>query len=559
MRLTLRDYQEECVQQHYTFFATNPEGHPLFVVPTGGGKSLVIAEFIKRSMEAWPDTRFLVLTHVKELIRQNYDEFCNHVKASPWSSGKNSVGIYSAGMKRRDTDATVLFAGIQSVYNRAEELGHFDLVLIDEAHLVPKKGLGRYRAYLDDLREINPGVRVCGYTATHFRLDGGYLHKGDGRIFTDVAYEVTLETLITAGFLVTLCAKMPEHCIDTSNIGRSMSDFILKDLERAAIADGVVEGAVRELVHYGNMFDRRHWLIFCVGIDHAKAVVAELKGRHGFGDTDVQSVFGHTPKDERDEVVSRFRDGKLTALVNVGVLTTGFNAPCLDLMAVMRPTQSTGLYVQMMGRGMRTHPGKDDCLVLDFGGNVERHGPINRVKPRKQGSGDSPDEEPVPLQKVCPECKSIVLLNAPVCPDCGFEWPKEFMAAAHAKIASYIAPIDMGANKPQLMEVRSVFYRRHHSNKEGKPDSLRVDYSCGMRMISEWVCIEHSGFAGRKASSWWNRHGGHAPIPLTIDDALERLAELNKPETIEVSPDGDYDRVSAVFFKEELDDDEWRD
>lgn len=544
--LTMRPYQEECLQQHLDFFAHNPTGNPLFVLPTGSGKGALIAEFVRRSITAWPSTRFLILTHVMELIRQNHSEFLRQ------ANGMASLtGIYSAGIGRRDTGSQVLFAGIQSIYKRADELGSFDLVLIDESDLVPMKGLGRYRSYLEALREINPTVRVCGYTATHFRLDGGYLHKGDGRLFTDVAYEIHLETLIKGGYLVPLIAKKPENVIDTSSVGRSMSDFVLKDLERAALADGIVEAAVRETIHYGELFDRHHWLVFCVGIEHAEVVKAELKSQSGL---DVELVTHLTPKDERDKMVTAFRDGKLPVLVNVGVLTRGFNAPCCDLMAVMRPTQSAALYVQIMGRGMRPFPGKENCIVLDFGENVERHGPINKVRPKKQDSSNPEDK--APLQKVCPECQSIVLLNAMVCPDCGFEWPASEMAEAHAKIASYLSPIDMSANRPQLVEVRNVFYRQHTSKKGSM--SMRVDYACGMRMFTEWVCVEHQGYAGQKACQWWGRHGGNVPLPITVEEAIERHGELNTPETIEVTPEGKYDRITDVFFKdEEPSDGEW--
>jgi DNA repair protein RadD len=536
MKFTLRDYQEECVAAHYDYFARNARGHPLFVVPTGGGKSLIIAEFIKRTLDAWPDQRVLVLTHVKELIAQNFEEFCDHVGASPWSPGRHVAGIYSAGLRRRDTDQSVLFAGIQSIYRRADELGHFDLVLIDEAHLVPKKGLGRYRSYLEALERINPAVKVCGYTATHYRLDGGYLHIGDGRIFTDVAYEVRLETLVEAGHLVPLVAKAVENPIDTSSVATSRGDFVLSQLEEAAL--DVVNDAVFEAVMTAAMHDRRHWLFFASGIEHAKAIASCLFDQG----IDVATIFGDTPREEREKTVKRFRDGKLTALVNVGVLTTGFNAPRCDLMAVMRPTQSTALYVQIMGRGMRTFPGKTNCLVLDYGENVMRHGPINKVRPKKHGGGEAPAKE-------CPECKSIVALGVKQCPECGYLWPWEPPTRSQTRKAETLAPFDPNAHKPRVYVVDSVHYREH--NKPGKPTSLRVDYQCGMRMISDWVCLEHGGYATRKACDWWQRNGGAAPIPYTTAEALKRAGELDDPVAIEVVDDGKYERVRRVLFETE--------
>lgn len=535
-KLELRDYQEECVERHYSFMAENP-GHPLFVVPTGGGKSLVLAEFIKRSTDLWPETRILVVTHVKELIRQNYLEFCDHVGASPWAVGKRKIGIYSAGLGRREVDCNVLFAGIQSIWKKAHRLGHFDLVLIDEAHLVPKKGIGRYRHYLEELRKINPKLRICGYTATHYRLDGGYLHKGDGRVFTDVAYEVSVTHLIEEGYLVPPVSKDVQAKIDTSDVKTSAGDFNRQQLEQAAMREGLVAASVAETLDFASRYDRKHMLFFAAGVDHAKEILDELD----HAGVEARAVFGHTPKEERDETVDAFRNAELPALVNVGVLTTGFNAPCCDLMAVMRPTQSTALYVQIIGRGMRTYPGKENCIVLDFGGNVERHGPINRVKVRGKGEGPPPT-------KVCPACDSIVLSSMRFCPECGYLFDFKPREVTHAEVASALKPWDPAEESARTYDVTGIFFRLHV--KEGKPDSMRIDYICGMKTFSEWVCIEHGGFAGRKATKWWLSNGGEMPVPITTQEAINRSDEIRAPVEIVVTPDGEFDRVSRLIHGE---------
>lgn len=538
-KLQLRDYQEECVQAHYDFFEKRTEGNPIFVVPTGGGKSLIMAEFIRRTLHAWPETRILVATHVKELIEQNHDEFLAH-----WDGDKvfPPCGIYSASVGKRDTQAQVLFAGIQSIWNKVEVFGAFDLVLIDEAHLVPKRGLGRYRSYLDALAELNPKVRVCGYTATPYRLDGGYLYEGEGRIFTHVAYTVRVEMLIERGYLAPLAAKKTEHEIDVSRVGTTAGDFKVGQLEAVATEGDATEDAVDEMVAVARAEDRHHWLVFAIGRDHA-AKIRERLDHHGIEN---RAVFGTTGKGERFETTRDFKEGRLQCLVNVGVLTTGFNAPRCDLMAVMRPTQSAALYVQIMGRGMRTFPGKEDCLVLDYGGNVERHGPINRVRPKKKGNGKNDGIVPM---KVCPECETFVELGTPECPSCGFEWSAGEISAEHERVASVLSPIDMEAGKPQRLRVSRMFFRRH--TKPGSPDSLRVDFLCGMRTITDWVCVEHEGFAGRKAVGWWSRFGGAAPAPSTVDEALERQSEISQPSAIDVVPDGNYERVKNPVFESE--------
>lgn len=552
MRHTLRDYQEECLDAHYRFFEQSPHGHPLFVMPTGSGKSLVIAEFVRRSIEAWPMTRVLILTHVRELIQQNHDEF-----VANWGDPIHPAGIYSAGIGRRDARARVLFAGIQSVYQRAHELGAFDLVLIDESHLVPKDGMGRYRTYLDELEKINQDVRICGYTATPYRLDGGFLHEGDGRIFTDIPYEVGLDRLIEGGHLVPLVCRIPEHVIDTSAVHTERGDFKLNELEAAATGRDLVRMSVGEVVEAGQDRNRKHWLFFVTTVRHAEMVVEELT-RHGI---EALAVFGHSRKDDRDQAVERFRDGDLPALVNVGCLTTGFNAPCCDLMAVMRPTQSTGLYVQMMGRGMRTYPGKHDCLVLDFGENVLRHGPINAVDPNVQGRSDS---ERV---RVCKafigngKCGATAPLSAKECEDCGNAFLKQCPGCGaripvhdrcdcdyvrkHSSSAGTASPYEPGMEGRQKHAVQDWYFRRHV--KADKPDSLCVQYICGLRSFSEWVCIEHGGYASQKADRWWQQRGGKMPLPMTVSEALLRTGELSMPSEIEVEMDGKYMRVKKLI------------
>lgn len=533
-RLVLRDYQSECVASHYNYFANNADGNPLFVIPTAGGKSLVIAEFIRRSLDAWPETRVLVVTHVMELIEQNYNEFVNH-----WGGIIGCpAGIYSAGLGRRESQAKVLFAGIQSIYNKVERLGWFDLVLVDECHLIKKKASGRYRTYLEALRKTNPAVRVCGYTATPFRMDGGYLHKGKDRLFTDIAYDVKLEPLIEDGYLAPLVAKLPKNIIDTSDVHTVAGDFKKDELERAAMRGDMVQLAVSETVELAEKYNRHHWLFFGTSIAHAEAIMEQLSA-HGIQSS---AVFGHTPKDERAATIKKFKAGNLTALVNVGVLTTGFNAPCCDMIALMRPTKSTALYIQILGRAMRTHPGKKDALILDFGENVARHGPINRVRVRDKGEGPPPT-------KVCPECASILMAGLAECPECGYIFPKRPRETKHEVTASELKPFDPEANKPKLMKVTSMFFRRHE--KTGKPDSLRVDFLCGMRTITAWVCLEHGGFAQKKAGRWWFQFGGTAPIPVTVEDALGRQHEIKQPIKITVIPDGDYERIGKPIFEEE--------
>jgi DNA repair protein RadD len=509
--LTLRPYQQAAISSIYGYFQTD-KGNPLVVIPTAGGKSLVMAAFIEGVLKAWPDQRILIVTHVRELIAQNHAEMIGLWPEAP-------AGIYSAGLGKREAQARILFAGIQSIHRRAQEIGHTDLVLIDEAHLIPGNSSTMYRRFLDGLARINPALKVIGLTATPFRLDSGMLHEGKSALFTDIAYEAPVRELIDAGYL------------DVSKVGTRAGDFIARDLAAAVDKEAITRAAVTEIIEHGR--ERKSWLAFCSGVEHAQHVAEEF-GRQGIS---CRTIFGDTPKEERDAIIAGFKRGEIRALASMGVLTTGFNAPAVDLIALLRPTKSAGLYVQMVGRGTRLAPGKENCLVLDFAGNVRRHGPIDLVRPRRPGEagvGEAPT-------KVCPECDSIIALSATECPDCGYVFPTR-----KVKIAPTAATLPVLSPKAQWLQVAGVSYSRH--DKLGGLPSLKVTYSCGFKSYSEWVCIEHQGYARQKAAGWWRKRAPGCPVPLTVDQAIVEATRLARPSEISVRPSGRYVEVSGYRF-----------
>jgi DNA repair protein RadD len=521
--LTLRPYQQAAINAIYGYFQ-NHKGNPLVVIPTAGGKSLVMAAFIEGVLKAWPDQRILIVTHVRELIAQNHAEMIGLWPEAP-------VGIYSAGLGKREAQARILFAGIQSIHRRAQEVGHTDLVLIDEAHLIRGNSSTMYRRFLDGLARINPALKVIGLTATPFRLDSGMLHEGKNALFTDIAYEAPVRDLIDAGYLSPLVSKQPATRLDVSKVGTRAGDFIQRDLAAAVDQEAITRAAVTEIIAHG--LDRKSWLTFCSGVDHARHVAEEF-ARQGII---CSTIFGDTPKEERDAIIAAFKRGEIRALASMGVLTTGFNAPAVDLIALLRPTKSAGLYVQMVGRGTRLAPGKENCLVLDFAGNVRRHGPIDLVRPKRPGDGGG-GEAPT---KVCPMCESIIALSATECPDCGYVFP-----AREVKIAPTAATLPVLSPKAQWLPVHGVSYSRH--DKLGGLPSLKVTYNCGLRSYSEWVCIEHQGYARQKAADWWCKRAPGCPVPLTVAEAIAEAKRLVRPSEISVRPSGRYVEVSGYRF-----------
>jgi DNA repair protein RadD len=525
--MELRPYQRAAIDALYAYFASKT-GNPLVVIPTGGGKSLCLAAFIREALTAYAETRILMVTHQRELIAQNFQALLRAWPEAP-------AGIYSAGLSRRDIHAQILFAGIQSVHRHASRVQRCDLVLIDEAHLLGRSDSGMYRAFLAELNAINAGLlKVVGFTATPYRLDSGMLHEGKDRLFTDIAYEVPVLEMIQQGYLAPVIPKQTTTQLDVASVGTRGGEFIAKDLEAAVDRDEVTQAAVAEIIEHGQ--GRGSWLVFCSGVAHARHVRDAIREHR----ISCETVTGATPAPERDGILSAFKRGQLRCVTNANVLTTGFDAPGVDLIALLRPTKSAGLYVQMVGRGTRLAEGKEDCLVLDFAGNTARHGPIDTVDGRKKEKSDTPGEAPI---KVCPECETINHASVRRCIECDHEFPPPVV-----KVASQAASDALLSTQVQSAwcEVTGISYARHE--KAGKPASLRVTYECGLARHSEWVCLEHTGYPRERAVQWWGRRAAGLPIPARIDEALAQTAALRVPIGIQVRPAGQYTEITAVRF-----------
>lgn len=525
MTLTLRPYQDAAINGIYNYFHEST-GNPLVVIPTAGGKSLVMAKFVEGVLKNYPDQRILIVTHVQELIEQNYKELMRLWPEAP-------AGIYSAGLKQRDIHARILFAGIQSIYKHVYEVQQCDLVLIDEAHLIPRTSNTRYCSFLAGLKRLNPDLKVIGLTATPYRLDSGLLHEGDDAVFTDIAYEATVRELIDQGYLAPVVSKKMNTELDVTGVRTQGGEFVAKELEAAVDKDSITQAAVDEIIEYGKT--RKSWIVFCAGVKHAHHVRDAIRTRG----ISCETIVGDTPSHERERIIADFKAGKIRCLTNANVLTTGFNAPAVDLIAMLRPTKSAGLYVQIVGRGCRLAPGKTDCLVLDFAGNIARHGPIDAVRPKRPKGGD----DGVAPTKACPDCNSIVHASVRECPDCGHIFPPPQL-----KIDTKASTLDILSNRnSQWVPVTRVSYAKH--DKPGKPPSLRVDYWSGLAHHSEWICIEHTGYPRQKAASWWANRAPGLPLPKRVDDALACAQQLKCPAEIAVRSSGRYMEVVGARFQ----------
>lgn len=533
--MQLRYYQQAAIDDLYAWMSHN-SGSPLVIIPTAGGKSLCIAKIIQDVMTHWPDQRIICLTHVKELVSQNFAELKGVLPDVP-------AGIYSAGLGCRDDDAQILFASIQSIYKKAYKMRNqqCNLIMIDEAHLLSRDQSSMYGKFIADMREINGNnIRIVGFTATAYRLDSGWLHKGDDRIFDGIAHETKMTALIKDGYLSPLISKRTATRLNTSGVGMRGGDFIPSELEAACDQAAVTQSAVKEIIEFGQ--DRKSWIIFGTGTKHCTHI-QEFLNESGIS---AECVFGDTDKEERDRIITEFKALKIRCLISVNVATVGFNSRPVDLIGMMRPTKSTSLYVQMVGRGCRLSPetGKTNCLVLDFVGNAAYHGPVDTAMPREKKKGQGSGEAPT---KKCDNCEERLHTSVMECPYCGYIFPEPKINISAKASDDPILSTEKILH--QIVSVTSLSFKLNNPREAGKPPTLKVTYHAGMVEHNAFWCFEHRGYPREKAVTEWIRHGGQIPPPATIKEALERSAyEIRKPASIAVKkpPGSRYTEIVGI-------------
>lgn len=382
----LRPYQEEAVQSVVKYFRKN-DGPSLIVLPTGSGKSLVISELAKIAKR-----RVLVLAHVKELVEQNSEKYLSYGL---------ECGIFSAGLNRKDFKEKVIFGSIQSVARAENEFFKgFSLIIVDECHRISSKDEGQYHDVFRKLRKYNK-VKILGLTATPYRLGSGFIYKyhyhgmirNEGEcFFQDCIYELPLSYMIKNNYLTRpVKIDSPVACYDFSALELSKNGhFCIEDIKQKLEEEKrVTPSIVRNIISTSK--DRLGVMIFTSTISHAHEVY-DLLPR---GESEI--VTGQTSLLDRDKIIFDFKNQKIKYLVNVSVLTTGFDAPHVDLIAILRPTESISLYQQIVGRGLRLFEGKTDCIILDYTGQDHDiyHPEISEQKPNSNCQI---------VQMVCPIC-----------------------------------------------------------------------------------------------------------------------------------------------------------
>lgn len=389
---SLRPYQQEAVRRVVVHFRASDEP-AVVVLPTGSGKSLVIAELARLARG-----RVLVLAHVRELVEQNHAKYLAYGL---------EADIFSAGLGRKESARQVVFGSVQSVVRHlsrfdasAPEQGRFTLLVIDECHRVAPDKDASYRRVIEALRQANPQLKVLGLTATPYRLGQGFIYhrhyhgmvRGDDDcFFRDCVFEQPLRLMVKQGYLAE--PRRVDAAVERYDFSALVPGagglFREEELNRVAAGNRATPGIVAEIVERAG--SRQGVMLFAATVAHAEEVLGYLPA------AEAALITGETPSRERERIITAFKARELKYLVNVAVLTTGFDAPHVDLIAILRPTESVSLYQQIVGRGLRLASGKRDCLILDYAGN-----PWDLYAPEVGSPRPASDTEPVQVE--CPAC-----------------------------------------------------------------------------------------------------------------------------------------------------------
>ena len=554
MLIVPRDYQVKAIDSIFSFFNTHKKGNPVVAAPCGVGKAVMIAGFLEIVFKNWPNQKIIVATHVKELVLQNHTKLINMWPSAP-------AGIYSAGLRKRDTHNNIIFAGIGSIAKRGSEFNHVNLLIVDECDLVSPSEATMYRRLIFDLMKVNPRLRVIGLTATPWRTKTGSIVDGES-IFTHICFDATgveaFNWFIDEGYLSPLIPRETEMQYDVSGVGTIAGEYNQRQLNACVDRYELTLAALTEAADLG--VNRNCWLIFCAGVEHS-IHAAEILNDMGIPTGCVHSGSKEFPMTDRqrDEEIRAFDNGQYRAITNNSVLSVGYDNHKIDMIVHLKPGKSSRKWVQELGRLTRPdyEPGynllskqgrldaiadghKSDGLVLDFAGNTVNLGAINNpVIPGQKGKGNGGGgQAPV---KTCPSCKTYIPASSRECWVCAYEFPEASFHIATVASTEELIVKEVEVPDIQVFTVDHVTYTKHvrTSKAKNKSDkgptgipSLLATYYCGLRSFKQFVHFEHNGM---RASShiWWSLRSDE-PVPKTVDGALSARGTLKVPNTIHV-------------------------
>lgn len=531
--LRLRPYQIRALESSMAALLVD-KINPLVVSATGTGKSIMIASLIHELLLSYPKLRILCLAHRRELIEQNHSKLC--------SLSQISSGIYCAGLHRYDVDHPVIFASPQSLRRKESLLFPRHLILIDEPHLIPTSPNSCYRRVLDKFKENYPSQRTIGYTATPYRLRDGVIHSQANSIFDRIVFEYGILEGIKDGYLCPLTNRVSLDSVSMKGVKIVNGDYSLSESDR--IIQGILTKILPEILSIGRT--RSSWMVFLPQLKSCD-MLSSLLNEHSINNCIISSS---TSMIDRDNYINEFKNGKIRVILNVNCLTTGFDAPNVDMIVMLRPTRSKVLYAQILGRGLRLHPNKSDCLVLDYTDNIRCFGAVDKLEwTTKKKTVKRTVPPPV---KICINNKCSYAMNPSlkVCPICFTDQPIDLKIDKEFNDHSSVLSTDQNFVKPRGYKVLKLYVNSHKSLKGARVLKLSFELESRLKPFTTFISFykRNESQFGKYSRFVWRSLKGGRPIPLTTIEAINRLKELQQPKEIKVIKRGNYDQLFNATF-----------
>jgi DNA repair protein RadD len=529
MAIELRPYQEEFLESTMRILGERP--YALVQAPTGSGKTVCFAALIRRYMEAYKDMRIGVVVHRQELVEQNRDKLLK-----VWPEGIGKIGVACAGVGPVNVEKPVTIGSVQTM-DRRDFAKPFRLLIVDEVHHIPAiEDGGQYHALIKAHQSVNPALRVLGVTATPYRLGHGYIYgdrcrEGKTNLFPSLDFQITLNQLVEHGYLVPWRARQPVRLgLELDGIKLTGGEFNLEALSAVMSKEIHIRTAVETYERYGE--DRQNVLVFAVTINHAEALAKafNLAGHKA------AAVHSELARETRRGVLAAFEASQIKVLVNVGVLTEGWDSPKVDCILMCRPTKSPSLFVQMLGRGTRICEGKADVLILDLGENFNRHGDPSDPTIRIGKSASSIDDLSDTPFKICPMCQALVPLAMKICPDCCHRFVSE--EKSEAKNAPEMTELKQSVQNK--FRVKGFKVETYVNYKEVEMAVLTIflhDTNLTPRYYMSFADNANEYFKKKSIDLWYQLAGTQFPHPRDADEVCVRQFQIVLPQIVTVYKD----------------------
>lgn len=536
-----RDYQVKALDKIYADLQTTQ--NVLLVGMMGCGKTFMAVKLISRLYHESPDMPFLVLMHKKELVEQFFESFTKFTEI-PFTE----IGLCCAGLGEKIISRRITIASIQTFVNSMDGYMGAGLTIIDEAHRIDINGNTQYKQVIDYLRLQRPNCRILGITATPARLGHGYIYgnrckPGNINLFDDLSHRIKYEELKDAGYLVPLKGVIANHehlKQDLAGVSTN-GDYVLDQLGEIMSREIHLETAVEAIEKYCNGYKRI--CVFCCTIDHAVKLHALL------GDS---ATIVHSRLDSlaRATNMADWEAGRKPIMVSVNILTEGFDLPVLDCLVFARPTLSSTLYLQAVGRVLRPYSGKDHGFLVDLTDNSARFGTdLDNVKVSIPKAVEDEDKKERSMWKICPECDIEVHVALRECPDCGFEWPETECVVAGA--LPEMREVVFEQSPPEIFDVDDWWAGVHQSKKNGNLLG-RIDYYFNesdyrRSKVSMFLCFPdfYEGYAVEMSRKKWKQISDDR-FPDNVED-FKQCSRLFTPLQVEVDMNGKYPDLKRVI------------